>query len=416
MASSGKDTRRRKSGSAVAQEPDSSGTACGAADTKPAAAVSADADREAVGADADREAVGADADRDDASGDDDLVAFAAYRVVDDLNDRNQAAQSLPDTSYVQTVQSAQIGERLDAFVSQLASVSRALAQKLLADACVHCNGVVIAKPAYRVRAADRIAVRVPAPVPLAVRAEPIPLEILFEDEHLIVLNKPAGMVVHPAPGHVSGTLVNALLHHCRDLSGIGGVLRPGIVHRLDKDTSGVMVVSKHDSAHQGLAEAFAAKSRGESGVMARSYLAICVPGPGARLGAEGSLRTLYGRHPVHRKLFSSKVQRGKPAVSHWKIVSLLAHHGALVEFRLETGRTHQIRVHAADHGFAVFGDATYGVRQRQPALQQLAAQLNRQALHAHTLVFAHPVTGAVLQFTAPLPADMQYVLSALTAD
>jgi len=245
--------------------------------------------------------------------------------------------------------------------------------------------------------------------------EPIPLVVLYEDSDLIVIDKPAGLVVHPAAGHARGTLVNALLHHCTDLAGIGGVLRPGIVHRLDKDTSGVMVATKTDRAHAALTAAFAAKSRGETkgpdeGID-RTYLAIASPAPPA---TSGTLRTLYGRHPVHRKKFSSKVASGKSAVTHW-IVEEALHEAALVRFRLETGRTHQIRVHASDHGWALVGDPVYGHKPRDERLADVAKQLARQALHASTLAFDHPVTGARLAFESPLPEDMQRALVALRA-
>jgi len=187
------------------------------------------------------------------------------------------------------------------------------------------------------------------------------------------------------------------------------VLRPGIVHRLDKDTSGVMVATKTDRAHTGLAAQFAAKSRGEPGGIARDYLAIAAPPPKL---ARGTLRTLYGRHPVHRKRFSSKVATGKTAVSHYEVVEQL-HGAALVRFRLETGRTHQIRVHAADHGFPLLGDPIYGSTPRDPRLAQVARALARQALHAATLAFDHPVTGARMAFEAPLPADLLQAIDAL---
>ncbi|MBP9088411.1 MAG: RluA family pseudouridine synthase [Kofleriaceae bacterium] len=311
-----------------------------------------------------------------------------------------------------TIDAANNGDRLDAAVVQAAQVSRAQAQRLFEAGAVSVNGVIPPKMASRVRAGDRVRVEIPVATPLQVLAENIALDIYFEDAHLIVINKPAGMVVHPAPGHASGTLVNALLHHCRDLSGIGGVLRPGIVHRLDKDTSGLMVVSKHDAAHQGLADMFAAKSRGDGGGISRRYLALCAPGPRRDLGRQGTIRTLYGRHGVHRKLFSSKVSRGKPAVSHWQLIEALPA-AALLEFTLQTGRTHQIRVHAADHGFPVFGDVTYGHRQRDAQLAALATQLGRQALHAHVLQFIHPVTAVPLEFSAPVPVDMANVLAAM---
>jgi 23S rRNA pseudouridine1911/1915/1917 synthase len=281
-------------------------------------------------------------------------------------------------------------------------------QRLIDDGRVTVAGVV-AQKSLRVRAGDAIEVVVPAPAPLEVVPEDIPLSVMFEDADLIVVDKPAGLVVHPAAGHANGTLVNALLYHCKDLSGIGGVLRPGIVHRLDKDTSGVMVATKSERAHAALTAAFAAKSRGEAGALDRTYLAITSPAPPA---TSGTLRTLYGRHPVHRKKFSSKVATGKPAVTHWQVVEPLRD-AALVRFRLETGRTHQIRVHASDHGWALVGDPVYGHKPRTDALAAVAAALRRQALHASTLAFEHPATGARLGFESPLPADMQAALASL---
>jgi 23S rRNA pseudouridine1911/1915/1917 synthase len=232
--------------------------------------------------------------------------------------------------------------------------------------------------------------------------------VLYEDGDLIVIDKPAGLVVHPAPGHPRGTLVNALLHHCTDLSGINNVLRPGIVHRLDKDTSGVMVATKTDRAHVALAAAFAEK--GDR--IHRTYLAITAPPPPQH---RATLSTLHARHPVDRKRFTSKTAHGKPAVTHYETLVATAA-AALVRFTLATGRTHQIRVHAADHGFALVGDPVYATRARDPAVAAAAAALNRQALHAATLGFAHPVTGAALSFTAPAPADFRAAAAALGVD
>jgi 23S rRNA pseudouridine1911/1915/1917 synthase len=284
-----------------------------------------------------------------------------------------------------------------------------MVQRLIDDGHVQVGGMVASKAGARLRAGDVVEVRVPPAAPLELVAEAIPLAILFEDADLVVLDKPAGLVVHPAPGHSRGTLVNALLHHCTDLSGIGGVLRPGIVHRLDKDTSGVMVATKSDRAHAALTAAFAAKSRGEPGGIHREYLAIAAPPPPA---ATGTLRTLYGRHPIHRKKFSSKVATGKAAVTHWQTVEML-HDAALVRLRLETGRTHQIRVHAADHGWPLLGDPVYGPRPRDERLAAAAAALGRQGLHAAVLAFDHPVTGTRHTFEAPLPPDLLATLAAL---
>ena len=312
------------------------------------------------------------------------------------------------------IEAGEVGARLDAVIAaRVTALSRAAVQRLLEDGHVRVGGLVATKAGARVRARDVIEVHVPAPEPLEVAAEDIPLVVLYEDANVIVIDKPAGLVVHPAPGHTRGTLVNALLHHCQDLSGIGGVLRPGIVHRLDKDTSGVMVATKSDRAHAALTAAFAAKSRGEARGPAegihREYLAIASPPPA---GARGTLRTLYGRHPVHRKRFSSKVASGKPAVTHWELVELL-YEAALLRLRLETGRTHQIRVHAADHGWPLLGDPVYGFRLRDPRVAGAAQALGRQALHAAVLAFEHPVRGERLSFSSPLPPDFQAALSAL---
>jgi len=302
-----------------------------------------------------------------------------------------------------------IGSRLDAVIAaSAAGLSRAQVQKLIEAGLVTVSGVIATKAGARLRAGDAIEVRVPAPEPLEVIAEDIPLTILFEDADVIAIDKPAGLVVHPAPGHASGTLVNALLFHCRDLSGIGGVLRPGIVHRLDKDTSGVMIATKSDRAHAAMTAAFAAKSRGE-GTLARSYLAIAAPPPA---GPRGTLRTQYGRHPVNRKEFSSKVAAGKSAVTHWEVVERL-HAAALVRLVLETGRTHQIRVHAADHGWPLIGDPVYGQRSRDERVAAADRALGRQALHAATLAFDHPVTGVRIELDAPLPADFALALAQL---
>jgi len=314
----------------------------------------------------------------------------------------------PATLHQFVVEPAHTGERIDALVAAVVpALSRAAVQRLIEDGHVRINDTVVAKPGQRVRAGDAIWVAVPAPEPIEVIAEDLPLVVLYEDADLIVIDKAAGMVVHPAAGHPRGTLVNALLFHCKDLSGIGGALRPGIVHRLDKDTSGVMVATKHDRAHAALGAAFAAKSRGEPGGIVREYLGITAPAPP---DLAGTLRTWHGRHPTDRKRFSSKVASGKPAVTHWTVVEPLPG-AAVVRFRLETGRTHQIRVHAADHGWPLLGDPLYGRTPRQ--LAAIAAQLGRQALHAALLELDHPETGTRLRFEAPLPDDLARALSAL---
>ena len=332
-------------------------------------------------------------------------------VVDDVDDvDDEVAKPLHEPVHVWTVDAEQAGGRLDAVIAAaIAELSRAQVQRLIEQGQVTVGGEVPAKAGMRVKCGDAIVVRIPAPSSLELTPEDIPLTILHEDGDLIVIDKPAGLVVHPAAGHASGTLVNALLFHCRDLAGIGGVLRPGIVHRLDKDTSGVMVATKTDRAHAALAAAFAAKSRGDAGGISREYLAITSPAPPSKLG---TVRTHYGRHPVHRKKFSSKVASGKPAVTHYEVVEQL-HDAALVRFRLETGRTHQIRVHASDQGWPLVGDPVYGHKPRDERLAEVARALNRQALHAATLAFEHPVTGDRMSFAAPFPADLQAALTAL---
>lgn len=329
---------------------------------------------------------------------------------EDSDDRGGAGPA-SDVHHRFTVEPAEAGERIDALLAaRVAGLSRAQAQRLIDDAHVRLAGVVVRKPGQRARAGDAVAVAIPPPAPIELVAEDLPLVVLYEDRDLIVIDKSAGMVVHPAVGHPRGTLVNALLFHCTDLSGIGGALRPGIVHRLDKDTSGVMVASKTDRAHAALSAAFAAKSRGEPGGILREYLGIAAPAPPA---ASGTLRTRYGRHPSDRKRFSSRVAGGKPAVTHWTTIEPLAG-AALVRFRLETGRTHQIRVHAADHRWPLLGDPLYG-RAPRP-LAAIAEALGRQALHAAVLELDHPVSGERLRFESPLPQDLATALGQLRAE
>jgi 23S rRNA pseudouridine1911/1915/1917 synthase len=279
-------------------------------------------------------------------------------------------------------------------------------RRLIDEGEVRVNGEVVVKAGTRLREGDRVEVSIAPPRPARAEAQEMELAVLHEDADIIVVDKPAGLVVHPAPGHPDRTLVNALLARCPDLQGVGGELRPGIVHRLDKDTSGVMVATKHDAAHARLAAHFKSK------VARREYLAVVAPPMGAR---SGTFTTLHGRHPVHRKRFSSKVERGKRAVTHWEIEERFGALADLVRCRLETGRTHQIRVHFADAGHPILGDRTYGRRPADPRLAELAAALGRQALHAAVLELEHPTSGARLRFEAPLPADMQALLAALRA-
>lgn len=281
------------------------------------------------------------------------------------------------------------GTRVDQFLARSRpELSRARVQALIADGQVRIAGRPL-KPSLRVQGGEQIELEVPAPVAAEPEAEDLPLTVVFQDRDVAVLDKAAGMVVHPGAGHHGGTLVNALLHHVKDLKGVGGVMRPGLVHRLDKDTSGLLVIAKHDEALRALQASF--KSR----EVEKTYLALVLGQP----PDEGTFRTLHGRHPIHRTRFTGKVKAGKPAVTHFKVKERFAE-GALVEIGLETGRTHQIRVHFAEAGFPLLSDSLYGSKRAQrPEL------IARQALHAWKLSFTHPRTGKVLSFTAKPPKD-----------
>ena len=297
------------------------------------------------------------------------------------------------------------GERLDLYLArQVGGVSRSQLARQIGEGAVTVNDAA-GTPSRKLRPGDVIVWSPPAPVATEIVAEAIPLVVVHEDKWLVVVDKPAGMVVHPAPGHEAGTLVNALLAHCQDLRGIGGELRPGIVHRIDKDTSKLLVVAKDDATMATLAAAFKAHT------VERVYDALVAgkpPGPGGRID------TLYGRDPVARKKFSSRVRTGKRAVTNWQAVERFAG-AARIEARLETGRTHQVRVHMAALGCPLLADKTYGKPARDPAVRAVAETLGRQALHARSLAFAHPATGARMAFTSPLPADMTRALTALRA-
>jgi len=262
-----------------------------------------------------------------------------------------------------------------------------------------------AVPSRKVRAGDVVTWTPPAVVTTALLAEEIPLVVVHEDPQLIVIDKPPGLVVHPAPGHAQGTLVNALLARVGDLRGIGGELRPGIVHRIDKDTSGLLVVAKDDATMVALGAAFKAHD------IDRVYEALAVGKPPA---ADGRIETLHGRDPRDRKKFSIKVRTGRKAITNWRVVERLGD-ATRIEAKLETGRTHQVRVHLAAMGCALLADRTYGRPPRDAGLRAIAEQLGRQALHARTLGFVHPATGKKLSFTAAPPPDFQRALDALRA-
>ena len=301
-----------------------------------------------------------------------------------------------------------VAERLDSFVARsIERITRSTAQKLITEGLVTVGGLP-RKSSLKLIGGEQLLVRIPPPTPVETVPEKIPLDILFEDEHLVVVNKAAGMVVHPGAGTSSGTLVNALLAHVTDLSGIGGMLRPGIVHRIDKETSGILVVAKNDQAHQALAHQFKEHS------IKRLYIALVYGTPATD---KGRIESVIGRHPVDRKRMSGKVSRGKAAVTHWQVLKRLPGI-TLMRLRLETGRTHQIRVHLSEAGFPILGDKVYGGSGRiagikDPGLRSLVKQMDRQALHAKTLGFIHPATGNYLEFDTELPEDMAGIIAYL---
>ena len=301
------------------------------------------------------------------------------------------------------------GERLDrALQHHLPELSRSRLKQLILSGQVSNDGNVIRDPARKVKGGQTFVVILPEPDDATPQPQAIPLDIRFEDAHLIVIDKPAGLVVHPAPGNPDGTLVNALIAHCSDsLAGIGGVRRPGIVHRLDKDTSGLMVVAKTEPAHQALSRDFAARR------ISRAYAAIVW---GVPLPAEGEISGNIGRSMTNRKKMAVVgAARGKPAVTRYKVERAFRDRAALIECRLLTGRTHQIRVHLAERGHPLIGDPVYGGRpaRRFTAENAVIARFPRQALHARHLGFSHPATGETLDFDSDLPADMKSLLPSL---
>lgn len=298
------------------------------------------------------------------------------------------------------------GSRLDRAVATLhGEWSRARARRLIDDGRVLVNGSA-RKAASTVSAGDQIEVEVPPPEPLDLAPEDIPLDILFEDADLLVVDKPPGLVIHPAAGHPAGTLVNALLEHCRDLSGIGGAERPGIVHRLDKDTSGVLVVAKTERAHLRLSLAFRRRE------VAKRYLAICF---GELADEDGVVEAPIGRHPTERKRMAV-VSNGRQARTLYRVIERYVG-TCLVECRPVTGRTHQIRVHMAHVGHAIVGDPLYAGRQWRtlPEIrhQHACRDFPRQALHAWRLAFDHPVSGNRIECEAPLPSDLRNLMEVL---
>lgn len=303
-------------------------------------------------------------------------------------------------------------QRIDRYLSEERGVAtRSQVQRLLRQGLVLVGGRPV-KPSFRVRGGEKVSITLPDPEPSTFEAEDIPLDILYEDGDLLVVNKPAGMVVHPAAGVRTGTLVNALLAHCKDLSGIGGVARPGIVHRLDKGTSGLLIVAKHDAAHEILSRDLSERK------IRRTYDAVVW---GAPREPEGRIETLIGRSRSDRKKMAVLRSDGRLAVTHYRVAERYEFASRLA-VKLETGRTHQIRVHLAHSGHPVFGDPTYGGRRRKYGDLSGATMgrardclkiIDRQALHAARLEFVHPIKKESMGFTAPLPDDMNSLISAM---
>ena len=327
---------------------------------------------------------------------------------------------------------ARLDKALGRDVPDDVSLSRSRLAKLIASGAVAVDGVVVTDPRMRVAEGAEVTVTVEVAQDSHILGEAMDLDVVYEDDDLIVINKPAGMVVHPAPGTPSGTLVNGLIHHCGDdLSGVGGMKRPGIVHRIDKDTTGLLVAAKSDAAHQGLAAQFAAHT------VNRRYLAVCYGEPSSndpRLrGIKGAsfepgnilrVQTFLGRHRTDRQRQAVSLTTGRHAVTRARIVTPMGVPpvAALIECWLETGRTHQIRVHLAHCGHSLIGDPVYGGKRKlSPKIVgengvMAASQFNRQALHAATLGFEHPVSGEMMEFEAEMPADMADLCAALSGE
>ncbi|MER3491539.1 MAG: RluA family pseudouridine synthase [Mastigocladus sp. ERB_26_2] len=292
------------------------------------------------------------------------------------------------------------GERLDRYLTeQLTDLSRSRIQQLIEQGQVQLNGKVCTSKKTTVKLGDRISLEIPPAEPLELAAQNIPLDILYEDDQLLILNKPAGLVVHPAPGHPDGTLVNAILAHCPNLPGIGGVQRPGIVHRLDKDTTGVIAIAKTEFAHQHLQAQLKAKTA------QREYLGVVYGVPKTE---NGTIDLPIGRHPVDRKKMAVVLPEkgGRPATTHWRILERLGNY-TLMHFQLETGRTHQIRVHSSHIGHPIVGDPIYS------SGRSVGVNLPGQALHAWRLRLQHPVSEQWIEVTAPIPQTFKTLLEVL---
>ncbi len=313
------------------------------------------------------------------------------------------------SSLTLTIAPEEAGGRLDHLLARRLDFSRARLQRWLKAGLVLVNGQA-RPPSYKVRAGDAITVAVPRPAPSHLLPEPLPLEVVYEDRDLLVVNKPPGLVTHPGAGHQTGTLLNALLHHCPELTEIGDVSRPGLVHRLDKDTSGLLVVAKTELAHRSLVSQF------QKHEVKKKYLALVW---GRLAEKEGRIAKEIGRHPVERHKMSVHARRGKDAVTNWRVIREFPGPLTLVELAIETGRTHQIRVHLTSLGHPVLGDATYGggasrLKGAPPALLGLRPLVKRQMLHAWRLEITHPRTGERMGWEAALPEDFQGMVALLS--
>ncbi|WP_456396719.1 RluA family pseudouridine synthase [Desulfurobacterium sp.] len=296
-------------------------------------------------------------------------------------------------------------KRLDVFLSNIADISRNQAKLLIEDGEVSINGKIVKKPSHKVKKGDIVSFEIPKPVPLNVEPENIPIEIVYEDKDVVVVNKPAGMVVHPAPGHYTGTLVNALLYHCKDLQGINGTIRPGIVHRIDKDTAGLLVIAKNDNAQNNLIEQFKKRSVGRFyrafvyGIVKKDKDRIVLP---------------IGRDRYNRKKFSSNTTSPKEAITNYQVIKRFEKFNFTdIRCKLETGRTHQIRVHMSNLGYPLLGDETYGfklAKVKNKAFKEIIKEMNMHALCAYYLAFNHPSSGNRMEFEVDLPEKMKKIL------
>ena len=290
---------------------------------------------------------------------------------------------------------SEVGQRLDIFITSKTNITRSQLQKFIEDGSVLVNSRIVSQN-YRVKTNDIITLTISDKETESLIPEPIPLEILYKDDYLVVVNKPAGMVVYPSAGHNQGTLMNALSHHCKKLASVGRPLRPGVIHRLDKDTSGVMVVALNDEAYYNLVEQFRQRT------ITRRYIALVY---GNLKEDKGEITLKIGRSQSDRKKMSTRVRKGKEAITRWKALERFSN-ATLIEAKLGTGRTHQIRVHFASMGYPVLGDRTYGKKVELEVKAKKKILFPRQMLHAELLGFTHPATGKYLEFSSPLPEDM----------